>query len=245
MDFAVNPEYDDCMSEIISLTFNLPVATVRSFYDDGGQLWFVAKDVCAAISIENSRNATARLDPADVRVHPMDTNAGSRDMTVVSEPGMYELVIRSDKPNARPFIRWITHEVLPSLRRTGTYTMPGRSANAERRRTRWGWQPIREIVRAAGYSTRTFTSSANALVIDGVGTFTARNYDTWTYGGCLPAESLVVRAERLLGRSRVELFTADVLASYRDRGPGNHRRAGGNPDASCRSSRRPSSRRPS
>lgn len=220
------------MSEILSFTFNLPVADVRSFHDEDGKLWFVAKDICDAIGLDNVSAAVKRLDDRDVRVTQIDPKDGpKREMNVVSEPGLYELVIRSDKPAARPFVRWITNDVLPSLRATGTYSLPGRVANTPRRQTRWGWQPIRELVRAAGYSTRTFTSSANALVIDGVDTFTARNYDAWTYGGALPAESLVTRAERLLGTPRTELFTADVLLNYQNRGPGNHRRPGGNVEA--------------
>lgn len=93
---------------------------VRTLLIDG-ELWFVLADICAVLQIANVGNVSARLDEADVR--PADISSGGqvRSVTTVSEAGMYEVVIRSDKPEARRFRWWVTHEVVPSIRRTGAY----------------------------------------------------------------------------------------------------------------------------
>jgi prophage antirepressor-like protein len=88
-----------------------------------GEPWWVAADVCAVLEIENVGNAISRLEKDDVRqADTLRSNGRPYKMTVVSEPGLYELIIRSDKPQARPFRRWITKEVLPEIRRTGRYS---------------------------------------------------------------------------------------------------------------------------
>lgn len=87
----------------------------------GGEPWFVAKDVCDALGIANSRDALARLDDDEKGVGLTDTLGGAQEMTIVNEPGLYTLVLSSRKPEAKAFKRWITHEVIPSIRRTGGY----------------------------------------------------------------------------------------------------------------------------
>ena len=87
-----------------------------------GEPWFVLADLCRALGIANVGNAAARLD-ADVKgVHQADTPGGRQSVTIVSESGMYEIVIRSDKKEAARFRRWVTHKVLPEIRRTGSYS---------------------------------------------------------------------------------------------------------------------------
>ncbi|WP_432124073.1 BRO family protein [Streptomyces sp. C10-9-1] len=87
-----------------------------------GEPWFVAADVCAVLDIANVGNALARLDE-DERgsIRLADGTPGNPNRAVVNEPGLYSLVLRSDKPEARAFKRWITHEVLPAIRRAGQY----------------------------------------------------------------------------------------------------------------------------
>lgn len=89
-----------------------------------GEAWFVLPDVCAALAITNHRNATARLDEDEKGVHTVDTPGGPQPITVVSEAGLYALILTSRKPAAKRFKRWITHEVLPAIRRTGAYGAP-------------------------------------------------------------------------------------------------------------------------
>lgn len=91
-----------------------------------GEPWFVAADVCRALGLGNSRMATDRLDEDEkAAVSLTDTSSNgvsqNREMTIVSEPGLYALVLSSRKPEAKAFKRWITHEVIPSIRKTGGY----------------------------------------------------------------------------------------------------------------------------
>lgn len=96
--------------------------SIRVIIRDGDP-WFVAKDVCACLSIANSRDAVARLDDDEKDVEKTDTLGGNQEMTIVSEPGLYSLVLRSNKPEAKDFKRWITHDVIPSIRKTGKYSL--------------------------------------------------------------------------------------------------------------------------
>ena len=103
-------------------TFNNPeFGTVRAVRGDDGEPMFVAKDVCAVLELKNPRSTLALLDEDEKGVHIVDTPGGEQQMTTVTEPGFYKLVMRSRKPEAKAFKRWVTHEVLPALRRDGGY----------------------------------------------------------------------------------------------------------------------------
>ncbi|MBE7952863.1 phage antirepressor KilAC domain-containing protein [Microbacterium sp. R1] len=88
-----------------------------------GEVWFVLADICGVLGVANVGNVAARLDEADIRQADISSGGQRRAVTIVSESGMYEVVIRSDKPEARRFRWWVTHEVIPAIRRTGTYTV--------------------------------------------------------------------------------------------------------------------------
>lgn len=109
--------------------FDFDGHSVRVVTTDG-EPWFVLADLCAVLDIANPRNTSARLAPDMKGVRPMDTPGGSQNLTVVSEAGMYEVVIRSDKPDAVRFRRWITSDVLPAIRKTGSYGTPQLSGPA-------------------------------------------------------------------------------------------------------------------
>ena len=89
-----------------------------------GEPWFVAADVCRALEISNSRDAVARLDDDEKGVGSTDTLGGKQGMQIINEPGLYTLVLGSRKPEAKTFKRWVTHEVLPAIRKTGSYKTP-------------------------------------------------------------------------------------------------------------------------
>lgn len=89
--------------------------------DREGEPWFVLADVCRVLAITNSRNAAARLDDDEKGVHQADTPGGKQNLTIINEPGMYRLVLRSDKPAAKRFQKWVVKDVLPSIRKTGAY----------------------------------------------------------------------------------------------------------------------------
>jgi prophage antirepressor-like protein len=81
---------------------------------------FCLVDICKAVDIANSRNVKNRLDEDDVHlVDIIDSLGRTQQAVFVSEAGMYDAVLKSDSPKARPFSRWITHEVLPSIRKHG------------------------------------------------------------------------------------------------------------------------------
>ena len=105
-------------------TFRYDDAPVRTVTVDG-EPWFVAADVCAVLGIANVGNALARLDDDEKdSIRLTDGTPGNPNRVIVSEAGLYDLIIRSDKPEAKRFRRWVTHEVLPSIRRTGSYAVP-------------------------------------------------------------------------------------------------------------------------
>ena len=95
----------------------------------GGEPWFVTVDVCKALDIGNSRMAADRLDSDEkMTVSLTDTHSrqrgGAQSLSLVSESGLYSLVLGSHKPQAKPFKRWVTHDVIPSIRKHGAYMTP-------------------------------------------------------------------------------------------------------------------------
>lgn len=102
--------------------FDFKGAALRTLTDENGEPWFVAKDVCDILGLENSRKATAELDPDEKNtVTISDGIPGNPNKTIISEPGLYKLIMRSRKQEAKEFQRWVTHEVLPSIRKHGAY----------------------------------------------------------------------------------------------------------------------------
>ncbi|MDA8231314.1 MAG: BRO family protein [Magnetospirillum sp.] len=89
--------------------------------DRDGEPWFVGADVCRVLGYANTSQALGRLDPDEKGVYSTDTLGGAQEMTVVSEPGLYRLIFGSRKPVAERFKRWISHDVLPAIRKTGRY----------------------------------------------------------------------------------------------------------------------------
>lgn len=102
--------------------FNYSGQQVRTVVIDG-EPWFAAKDACDVLGIQNARRAvTEQLDPDGVRTTYLTDSLGrQQDTYIVSEAGLYELIFQSRKPEAREFRRWVTAEVLPTIRRTGQF----------------------------------------------------------------------------------------------------------------------------
>lgn len=97
--------------------------TIRTSIIDG-EPWFVAADVCRALKISNNRDAMSRLDDDEKGVALTDTLGGKQSAVIVNEPGLYNLVLGSRKPEAKEFKRWVTHEVIPAIRKHGAYMTP-------------------------------------------------------------------------------------------------------------------------
>ena len=86
-----------------------------------GEPWFVANDVAAILDMGNVHSSLALLDDDERGLHSMDTPSGQQSVAIVSEPGLYSLILRSRKAEAKSFKRWITHTVIPQIRKTGTF----------------------------------------------------------------------------------------------------------------------------
>lgn len=104
------------------LPFHYEGAQIRVLTDNQGDPWFIAADLLASLALD--RKALERLDEDEKGVSSIHTPGGEQAMTIVNEPGLYNLVLGSRKPEAKRFKRWITHEVLPAIRRTGRYAVP-------------------------------------------------------------------------------------------------------------------------
>lgn len=100
---------------------------IRTITDALGEPWFVAKDVCDALGLDNITWALNGLDDDELTLEKLNAGGQTREMKLISESGLYTLIIRSNKPQAKPFRRWVTHEVLPSIRKTGSYSRSSKS----------------------------------------------------------------------------------------------------------------------
>lgn len=89
--------------------------------EQNGEPWFMARDVCECLSIGKYRDAVSRLEEDERGSVEMDTPGGRQSLSAVNEYGLYSLVLSSRKPEAKEFKRWITHEVIPAIRKTGGY----------------------------------------------------------------------------------------------------------------------------
>lgn len=106
------------------LVFHYKSSEVRTV-ELNGEPWFVLKDVCAVLGISHITDTAKRMDEDEVGQTEVTDSMGRKQSTyVINESGLYNVILRSDKPEAKPFRKWVTSEVLPSIRKTGSYTMP-------------------------------------------------------------------------------------------------------------------------
>lgn len=91
-------------------------------FTENDEIWFIAKDICEILGLNNVTKAVRALDPDELKIIQVVDKAGRKNrMNVVNESGMYALIMRSNKPEAKAFRKWVTGTVLPELRRTGRY----------------------------------------------------------------------------------------------------------------------------
>jgi anti-repressor protein len=106
------------MSDLAVFTYtDLEVRSV--LLDD--EPWFVAADICRILGLSNPTMAIRPLDEDEKGLSQIETPGGRQQMAIVNESGLYALIVRSDKPSAKPFRKWVTGEVLPAIRKTGRY----------------------------------------------------------------------------------------------------------------------------
>ena len=101
------------------IPFDYESKEVRLIQDEDSRLWWVASDVCEILGLSNTTEALRGLDEDEKST--LRISEGGPERNIINEPGLYSLIIRSNKPQAKNFKRWITHEVLPTIRKTGRY----------------------------------------------------------------------------------------------------------------------------
>lgn len=106
----------------LQLAFSYESLRVRTVTDDMG-IWFVLRDVCDVLGIVDDKQVYDRLDEDERGRYKTPTPGGLQEMRCINEPGLYDTIIRSNSDKAKPFRRWITHDVLPSIRKQGYYSL--------------------------------------------------------------------------------------------------------------------------
>ncbi|MGN1480733.1 BRO-N domain-containing protein [Porcipelethomonas sp.] len=133
------------MNNLIQLNYN--GSEIRTI-DDNGQIWWVLKDVCNVLGISHIKDTVKRLDEDEVgQTEVVDSLGRKQKSYVVNESGIYSVILRSDKPEAKPFRRWITHEVLPEIRRTGSYSL----TSSQKKNKTWYGVPVLTVADIAQY----------------------------------------------------------------------------------------------
>lgn len=108
------------MSNIVNFSFES--SSIRAITDESGETWFVGRDVCETLGYVDATNAMKQHCKGVVKRHPLETAGGMQDLRVLSEPDVLRLIIGSRLPAAERFERWVFEEVLPSIRKTGSYS---------------------------------------------------------------------------------------------------------------------------
>lgn len=146
----------------LPIKFAFDTTTVRVVLIQG-EPWFVAADVCSALDLPETHKAVARLDDDEKGRNSIPTPGGAQDMTVINEPGLYNLVLGSRKPEAKRFKRWVTHEVLPALRKHGAYVMPEAQPEAPAQDAPLAAHVEADQIVSAGRAFRALFTSARAM----------------------------------------------------------------------------------
>jgi prophage antirepressor-like protein len=109
-------------SEVMTFNFSESKNEIRNLLLDN-KVWFIAKDVCDALGIINNRQAIRELDDDEKLTYKLYTSGQNRNTSIISESGLYALILRSNKPYAKTFRKWITSEVIPTILKKGFYTI--------------------------------------------------------------------------------------------------------------------------
>lgn len=154
------------MSNIVP--FNFENKELRVVADAQGAVWFNANDVCTVLELANSRDAIAKhVEAEDVAKRDTLTAGGVQSLNHVNESGLYALILGSTKDSARRFKRWVTQEVLPTIRKTGSYTAPISTAPSLRITVEAAkaFPPFFRIARLLGCDRNAAAISANQAVL--------------------------------------------------------------------------------
>lgn len=156
------------MENKIQVFENPEFGEVRTLAIDG-EPWAAAIDVAKALGYKEPQKAIrTHVDPEDKGVSKMDTPGGNQEVVIINESGLYSLILSSKLPNAKRFKRWVTSEVLPTLRKTGSYSVKPEPPMFEPKRTSVGeiaslLLQIRQIQKAQGTTSRKIAFTAQRL----------------------------------------------------------------------------------
>lgn len=112
--------------------FNFQDFEIRTLTDANGEPWFVVRDVCDYLGLEDVHKAILRVPECHLTGIRLRSGGQAREMKAVDEPGLYRLVLRSDKPQAEPFMEWVTADVLPAIRKNGSYAVNNQASAQDR-----------------------------------------------------------------------------------------------------------------
>lgn len=132
---------------------------VRVLTGTNDALWFVATDVCRVLRLSNTTAALKVLDRDEKGLTVIETLGGRQELNTISEPGLYKLIGRSRKPAARRFDRFVRHDILPAIRRTGRFEMDDPAA------TKMNTQAVNAVSRAVGEVRRSLGPRAAAKAL--------------------------------------------------------------------------------
>jgi prophage antirepressor-like protein len=141
--------------------------TVRAIDENGREAW-VTVDVCRALGVLNAADAVKGLDDDEKGIATIYTLGGPQKIGVVYESGLYALMLKSRKPEAQRFRKWLTSEVLPALRRHGTYTQPS-AVIISRPHIEWSLEEWRVKLAKVNSAYRTFNRATAAWVWENEG----------------------------------------------------------------------------
>lgn len=166
------------MNEITTFNFNqMPVRVVMR----NGNPEFVASDVASILGYRMASDLSRILDDDEKGTHNLRTLGGDQEMTVITEPGLYKAIIRSQKEEAKPFQRWVAHDVLPSIRKTGGYIAPSKQQTNVLKLTTDAARAFPHLVKAGkllGCDNNAAAISANQIILQAVGINLMEMYGT-------------------------------------------------------------------
>lgn len=183
----------------IQIFKNEQFGEIRTVVNESGELLFVAKDVCQILGISKYRDALQRLDSDETGTVRVDTLGGIQEMGAITESGLYTLIIRSDKTEAKPFRKWVTSEILPSIRKHGYYVNPKQvnKPTSIKVRTSLEWvKGVREILN--------LNDSSTLFMLKQVGEPLGLPLPNYT-----PFQGQLLSASELLSRSGSPMTTQD------------------------------------
>ena len=185
------------MTTVMPFSFQKQSVRIIIKEDD---IWFCLKDVCFILQIKNWNDAQRNMDDDEKGVVKTDTPGGEQTLNIVSEPGLYKLIMRSRKPEARAFQRWVTHEVLPQIRQTGGYSPETTAASklldttARKRDALIRWE-LRLIMDRRGITPEEVARLA-AEAASVPGTYAGFDWQRWNVG--TPSKESIERAAKAL-----------------------------------------------